>query len=160
MEEEGAELCKNDLMEAIRMLFRKLKQFLDSDSGFPNFFYPSINLLESYPQDLITECSTIAGNISERPLAYLPSNFDKVCEYLEEYAKRLEEIGLESFADTLSDYIKERSHLNGCEAFEVFWYQMNPRNWHIRLLFHPFVRAMIKAWARRRLFSIKKVLSH
>ena len=158
MEEEGAELCKNDLVEAIRMLFRKLKQFLDSDSSLPNFFYPSINLLESYPQDLITECSTIAGNISERPLAYLPSNFDKVCEHLEKYAKRLEEIGLENFADTLSDYIKERRNLIGSTAFELFWYQMNPRNWRFRFLSHPFVRAMIRAWARRKFFAIRNRL--
>ena len=157
MEEEGAELCKNDLLEAIRMLFRKLKQFLDSDSGLPNFFYPSINLLEGYPQDLIIECSTIAENISERPLAYLPSNFDKVHEYLETHVKRLEEIQIENYVDTLGDYVKERSHLIGCEAFEVFWYRMNPRNWCIRFLFHPFVRAMIRARARRSLFAVRNI---
>ena len=153
MEEEGSELCKKAVLEAIQMLFRKLKQFLDN-GNIPNFFYPSNNLIEGYPQGLITECSTIAGNISQRPLEYLPSNFNEVCGHLETIWKRLEEIEFENFLDTLSDYVKERRYLIGSTAVELFWHSMNPH-----ICCHPLVRALIRAWARRRLFAVRNVFS-
>ena len=153
MEEEGAELCKKDVLEAIQMLFGKFKQFLDN--GFiPNFFCRSNNLIEGYPQDLITECSTMAGNISQRPLEYVPSNFNEVYDHLETIWKRLEELEFENVMDTLSDYVQERRYLTGRTAVELFWHQMNPH-----ICCHPLLRAIIRTWARRRLFAVRKFFS-
>ena len=115
---EGAELCNKDVLEAIQMLFGKFKQFFDN--GFiPNFFYPSNNLIEGYPQELITECSTMAGNIGQRPLDYFPSNFNDVCAHLEKVHKRLDELQLEKSVDNL----KKMTHLEGFTAIEAFWSQ-------------------------------------
>ena len=163
MEEQGLELCKNIgdslyLLEAIQMLFGKFKQFLDN--GFiPNFFYPSNNLIEGYPQDLITECSIMAGNINQRPLEYVPDIFNECCEHLEELVERIDQLQIEDFLDTLLEYVKENRHLIGSTLIELFWHLIKPRNWPGRLFFHPLVRALIRAWARRRLIAVRNVFS-
>ena len=101
MEELGAELCKKDVLEVIQMLFGKFKQFLDN--GFiPNFFYPSNNLIEGYPEDLITKCSAMAGKISESSLEYVPSaDIDDVCDHLEKRVKRLDEVEFLKILNTI-----------------------------------------------------------
>ena len=163
MEEKGSELCKNIgdslyLLEAIQMLFGKFKQFLDN--GFiPNFFYPSNNLIEGYPQDLITECSIMSGNISQRPLEYVPDIFNECCEHLEELVERIDQLQIEDFLDTLLEYVKENRHLIGSTLIELFWHLIKPRNWPGRLFFHPLVRALIRAWVRRRLIAVRNVFS-
>lgn len=120
-----AELYKNDLWEAIRKRFQKFKQFLESDDGLPNFFCPSINLLEGYPQDLIRECSAMAENITERPLDYLPQNFNEVCEYLNKLVQRLDEIEFEHFLGALSNLVKEKEYLRFSTGFEFLSEQLS-----------------------------------
>ena len=155
MEEEGPDFGKSDFVVAIQRLFGKFKQFLDRKDGLPSFFCPQINLLEGYPEDLIKECSKIADKVMQHPLD-LPSHFVKICEHLERLDKRMADIEFESFMDDLNDFIKGNSALRGATAVEVFLVYMQPRNWRVRLLSHPFIRALMVSWVRIKFHSARR----
>ena len=157
MEEEGPDFGKSDFVVAIQRLFRKFKQFLDRKDGLPSFFYPQINLLEGYPEDLVKECSKIADKVMQHPLDHLPSHFVSICEHLERLDKRISDIEFESFMDDLNDFIEGNSALRGATAIEVFLAYMQPRNWRVRLLFHPFVRALMVSWVRIKFHFARRI---
>ena len=59
-----------------------MNQFLE-DRNFPNFFYPMINMLDGYPEDLITICSDMIKKLSKRPIDYVPLTLNAGYDFLE-----------------------------------------------------------------------------
>ena len=118
MEEEGEEFGEGDFEQAIRMLYGKLNQFL-GNRYLPNFFDPSVNLLDGYPEHLITTCSDMIKKLIESPVDYVPSILNDEYEFLKIVWKRLNDLKVECFLDAVINLVAS-NFTNGRDAFEVF----------------------------------------
>ena len=121
MEEEGDRFGEEGFEQAIKMLFNQLNRFL-KDRYLPNFFYPSVNLLESYPEELVVVCSYMIEELIEKPVHYVPSlsTIKKECRFLETHEERLTGLQADFFIDTVSSMIA-MNDTDGSDAFELFW---------------------------------------
>ena len=121
MEEEGDRFGEEGLEEAIKMLFNQLNRFL-KDRYLPNFFYPSVNLLESYPEELVVVCTYMIEELIEKPVHYVPSlsTINSECRFLETLEERLTDLQADFLTDAVSSMIA-MNDTNGSDAFELYW---------------------------------------
>ena len=121
MEEIGGKFGEGNFEEAIQTLFNQMNEFLE-DRYFPNFFYPLINMLDGYPEDLISICSDMIKKLSNKPIDYVPLTLNAECEFLEILEKRLLDV-LDKihYIDAINDILFE-NETDGQDWLELFLY--------------------------------------